>query len=185
MAKFCEKCGAPLKEGGQFCTGCGAKIEQPAQPVAEQKPVQNQPMQQPTQTYQQPSNPTPTYPQPKKSKGLLIAIIAIIAIVLVVVVVLFVFQGGMFGGGGSIVGTWEYEAYGMSMSYKFNSDKSLDIEYMGYTTNAGTWETNGNQLCIDYLGSYGSSDMCYDYSISGNQMTLSYEGIEAMKLTKV
>ena len=34
MAKFCENCGAPVKEGAKFCETCGAKIPVIAKPNA-------------------------------------------------------------------------------------------------------------------------------------------------------
>lgn len=33
MPKFCQYCGAPLKEGARFCTGCGHSVAQPSQPI--------------------------------------------------------------------------------------------------------------------------------------------------------
>lgn len=41
MAKFCQNCGSPIKEGAVFCFSCGAKLpekETPVAPVAEPEP---------------------------------------------------------------------------------------------------------------------------------------------------
>ena len=48
MAKFCVNCGAPLTEGAAFCIKCGATVpEAAAEPAAQPKFVQPQPVQQP------------------------------------------------------------------------------------------------------------------------------------------
>ena len=92
-------------------------------------------------------------------------------------------DGGDNGGSGYIdtelVGTWEYSAYEMTMSYIFKSDGSFDISYMGHTSETGTWSTSGDQLCLTYSG----SDAYYTYSISGNQLTLSSNAVSYTHLT--
>jgi len=180
MGKFCDKCGTELKEGAGFCSSCGATVVAAPIEPAQQQPVQPSPP--PPQEYGQ----TQTYAPAQKSKtGLIIALVLIIvAVVVIAVVLLFVFQGGLSGDESNLVGTWEYDTYGMSITYIFNSDKTLEIGSMGYTVEAGKWSVSGGKLCMDYLGSYSDTDICYDYSLSGNQLTLSYQGIEAMKLTK-
>ena len=182
MGIYCPKCGNEIKEGASFCAGCGTKIEQ--QPVAPEPSQQPSQSMVPEQQYGQTQAYAPM--QPKKSKtNLIIALVLIIvAVVVIAVVLLFVFQGGLSGDESNLVGTWEYTTYGMSVTYIFNSDGSLEIGSMGYTTEAGTWHISEGKLCMDYLGSYGGTDICYDYSLSGNQLTLSYQGIEVMKLTK-
>lgn len=199
MGICCPKCGNEIKEGAGFCSSCGATVVQPPVMPAEQTPVEQptptepEPLQVssdtlPDQQYGQTQAYVPPAQQSKKSKtGLIIALVLIIvAVVVIAIVLLFVFQGGLSGSEGDLVGSWKYDSgYGISMTYTFNSDKTLGIETMGYTVEAGTWSVSNGKLCLDYLSSYsGGTDICYDYSLSGNQLTLSYQGIEVMKLTK-
>ncbi len=78
---FCNKCGAPLKEGAKFCTRCGSPVavsapEQTAAPAAPVAPAWN--------SY----TAAPAAPAPKKGKkgglavGLLLAAVAVVAAVL-------------------------------------------------------------------------------------------------------
>ena len=99
MPKFCEYCGAPLKEGVRFCTSCGHSVTQSAQPSEQNTYNQNQynggsyAQQQPSHTQQPPyaQQPPqqayayggqPPYQQPKKKKGgcCLIALIVLLVI---------------------------------------------------------------------------------------------------------
>ena len=166
---ICSKCGAPFKEGEKFCTTCGTNLEAPVAPT--QSPV---------------PQPAPVYPPPvaTKSKTPLIIgiVVAVIAIVLVIVLVLMFTGGGLSGDESKLVGTWEYES--TSILYKFNGDKSLEVGYIGYTAKVGTWSIDGNKLCWDFSSSYTGTDICYDYTLSGNQLTLSYGGVDMMTLTK-
>lgn len=99
MSKFCEYCGAPLKEGVRFCTSCGHSVTQSAQPSEQTTYNQNQynggsyTQQQPSHTQQPPyaQQPPqqayayggqPPYQQPQKKKGgcCLIALIVLLVI---------------------------------------------------------------------------------------------------------
>jgi len=91
---------------------------------------------------------------------------------------------GIVGGDSQLYGTWDYTYSEYTMSYIFNSDGSFETSYEGFTSGTGTWSTSGNQLCFDYSSEYGGTDYCYDYLVSGNTLTFSYDGITAMTLTK-
>ena len=57
MAKFCSKCGAPLREGAGFCPACGHKVSDPVPaPVSE-----------PDNTAAPAPSPVPTEPVPQES----------------------------------------------------------------------------------------------------------------------
>lgn len=74
MAKFCEYCGAPLKEGAKFCSGCGHAVAAKPQPKPNPQP---QPSRQPK------AEPTVQAPKPKKKGGCgkVLLIVALIAVV--------------------------------------------------------------------------------------------------------
>jgi len=195
MAKFCEKCGAPLKEGAKFCTSCGAKLGEIDKAATEQKPEQTQTVQEPTQTYQS-ASATPAYSQPKKSKKLLFGIIgAIIAVVVIILLVLLVLQpGGIGGDEGKFVGTWEADVgFGTyTYTYVFNSDKSLELGVdMGGigsgTSTVGTWKVENGKLVltVDLIGSDLDAGS-YDYSFSNNDNTLTLKqgNVPYITLTK-
>ncbi len=76
MAKFCEYCGAPLKDGAKFCTGCGHAVAAKPQP-------QPQPNPQPQPSRQPEAEPTVQAPKPKKKGGCgkVLLIVALIAVV--------------------------------------------------------------------------------------------------------
>jgi len=186
MAKFCEKCGAPLKEGAKFCTSCGAKIEQHGQPMAEQEPIQTQPVQQPTQTSRVMST-TPTYPQPKKSKAPLLIGLIIAVVVVIVIAALLMQPGGIMAGGdeSKFIGTWEaevgYDPYVYTYTWVFNSDKTLewgmDMGGLGSSTaKIGTWKIESGKLAItvDLVG-HDLDTGSYDYSFSNSYNILSLE----------
>ena len=93
MAKFCKKCGSPLKEGVKFCTSCGAPINPTAngsgtQSVGQTPPtvqaVQPQPtIHQPPVTPQATTFSSATMPAKKPlNKALIGGIIAALVIVL-------------------------------------------------------------------------------------------------------
>jgi flagellar basal body-associated protein FliL len=72
MPKFCEYCGAPLREDSKFCHSCGHPVVQSAQPSQPRQP-QNTTNQQ-TYTQQPPQQAyayggQPPYQQPQKKKG--------------------------------------------------------------------------------------------------------------------
>lgn len=76
MAKFCEYCGAPLKDGAKFCTGCGHAVAAKPQP-------QPQPNPQPQAARQPKAEPTVQPPKPPKKGGcgkvlLIVALIAVL-----------------------------------------------------------------------------------------------------------
>ena len=103
MAKFCMNCGNPIDEGAAFCDNCGAKVDAPQENQPAQQPAQTyggsytQSPQQTQQQYIPASQPGQQYPQygnqqpPKKKKtgliiGLSIAgVIAVTAIVAIAV----------------------------------------------------------------------------------------------------
>lgn len=92
MSRFCNKCGAPLRDGIRFCTKCGAPITEAPQP-------------QPQPQYQPQSQPQPQYqPQPqaakKSGKGAVIGIVAgLVVIALGVTGWLGFREGGFLRGG--------------------------------------------------------------------------------------
>jgi len=177
----CTNCGAPLNEGVKFCQDCGADLSVPVAPPsapASQPATQPQPVPPPQQT------PAYTAPVTKKSKTPLIIgiVVAVIAIVIILVVVL-MFSGGLGGSASQLEGTWEYNIGGVSLLYKFNSDGSFEVG-SGTTVPAGNWNVDGDQLCFSYSSAIGGVDSCYTYSISNNQLTLSYQGNVWMTLTK-
>ena len=90
-----------------------------------------------------------------------------------------------YGGDSNIVGTWNYSvAEEFSLLYYFNADGSLQIGAMGVKSDAGHWYTENNYLCFEYGSSYDATDACYTYSISGNSLTLYYNGIATMTFNK-
>ncbi len=74
MSKFCEYCGAPLKEGARFCTSCGHPVPQASQPRQQQN----------TNTQQRGYASNPGAPAPTKKKGcgrkLLLIVLIVVAI---------------------------------------------------------------------------------------------------------
>ncbi len=185
MGKYCPSCGVKVKEGSKFCLSCGANLlteqsgVQDTQSSSAQVPQYQQPIQQ--QTY-------PTI-QPKKSnKGLIIAIIAIIAIV-VIIAIIFLLIGGTLGSDASkFIGTWEsYISGDYVADIKFNSDKSLEYGIYGYSLNVGTWNVQNNKLIlvITEIGTdLTSQEYDYEFSDGGNTLTLKYQGIDIITLTK-
>lgn len=144
MPKKCVKCGSTLPDGTKFCTSCGAKVI--GSPMA---PANDNSQMPPVQSYKNTSMP----PQPpKKSNKKLIAIILAIVIAVVVIVAVLVVVFGSGGGFGSdeskFVGTWEYSVMGMSVQYKFNSDKSLEVGTMGQLAKVGTWKVENGELVL-------------------------------------
>lgn len=80
MAKFCEYCGAPLKEGDKFCAGCGHHVAAPQQPNPQpQQRPESQQRPQPQPSRQPKAQPS----KPKKNGGrvkalLIVALIAVL-----------------------------------------------------------------------------------------------------------
>lgn len=203
MAKFCMKCGTPIPEGVNFCPNCGLSISQKQTPPVQQPPPtyqqpqqQTPPPQQPPPTYQQSPPPQQTYqqqtpppqqpyygqtqpyaPTPKKSHIKLI--IGIVAIVIAIVVILLVVFFVLGGSDDRFVGKWEQESVVGSIEWEFESDG--DFKLSG--TKAGTWEKDGDQLCIKYTD---SAKMCYDVKFKNNDKTLelSIAGITLITLNK-
>ncbi len=129
--------------------------------------------------------------QPKKSNMKLFGIIAaVIAVVVVIAVVLIMVlgSGGFDSDEENFVGTWEYSIMEMSVEYKFNSDNTLEIGSMGYTSEAGTWKVENGKLVLSMDSGMGQSIDAgtYDYNFSnnGNTLTLSMNGAEVMKFNK-
>ena len=94
MSKFCEYCGAPLKEGVRFCTSCGHSVTQSAQPSEQNTYNQNQYngrsyTQQPPQQAYAYGGPTPQ--PPKKKNGLMYVLIGLVVVVAIAVSALVVF----------------------------------------------------------------------------------------------
>ena len=185
MVRFCEECGAELKEGASFCAKCGATVAQaptPAQPT--QQPVQ--PTTPPIQDYGQ----TQAYPpmQPRKSKkGLIIALLAIVIIVVLVLAVFFLVIGTADG---RFVGQWEQDmGYGeMTMTWDFQSNGKLKVGTAGMMIEIGSWSVEGNKLCLEVSSTVsglpkGKSCVDFEFSNNGNTLTLTQAGIPQV-LTK-
>ena len=179
MPDYCPSCGSKVEKEHKFCLGCGAQLQ------SEEQQIPIQPQKQPTI---QGSNISSM--QPKKSnKILFISLIAIIALVIIVVLVVLLFTGG-----GVIdnrfVGEWEqYDGEFITIDWNFKNDGSLEIMSM----DLATWNVKGNQLCIDtnefwdqYMPEETFDEVCYDFefSDSGNTLTLSINGSEYSVLTK-
>ena len=90
MAKFCTKCGAPLKEGARFCVKCGAAQSAAAAPAAQQ-PAYQQPSQPAAQqpVYQQPLYQQTPQPKKKKSTGKIITSVICLLLSAVILVTCF------------------------------------------------------------------------------------------------
>lgn len=163
----CKICGANLKEGQKFCGVCGAKIEKHETSITQRTHVYNS---------------EPTKKDNKNNKRLIIGIIAIIIIAIAILIVMVILIGKDSVVNSSLVGTWEARDGGYL--YIFNADGTLSsgMAEIG-TIKIGTWNTNGNELCIefaieDFEDYFPSEIQCMSYSISddGNTMTWSYYG---------
>jgi len=192
MSKYCPKCGAEVTEGVKFCGSCGAKFE--GEPWTIPEPMPAAPIPPPPQQpqYVQP----PPQPQgyatmpPKKSNAKLIgALIAVIVAVIIIAVVVFLFLGGADS---RFVGTWEYEDpdTGMTFSYKFNGDGSLDVISGSDSLEIGKWSVSGDELCFELSqdnlwASSEQTNQCVKYSFSdgGTKLTLTSD-ISSTTLTK-
>jgi hypothetical protein len=172
MAKFCTKCGKPLKEGTKFCTECGEKIEASAKPAPAPAP---QPVQQPAPAY--------TPPPAKKSKtGLIIAIIAIIVAIVIIVLVVFFVLGGGGVSESTLVGAWDVETYGVSWGeWTFHQNGSLemvqDLGGLYQTTEWTTWSVSDGKLYFAESSGSGvpvETGMTIVTSNGGNSVTLKY-----------
>lgn len=183
MPKKCIKCGASLPDGTKFCTSCGAKvIDSPVPPSNEinQNQANDASQMPPVQSYQ--NTQMPQQP-PKKSNMKLIAIIlaVVVAVVVIVAVLIVVFGGAGIGSEESkFVGTWEYSVMGMSVQYKFNSDKSLEVGTMGQLAKVGTWKVENGKLVLSadsqMTGSVSAGTYDYSFSNNGNSLTLTMNG---------
>jgi len=95
-------------------------------------------------------------------------------------------EGSGSGSDVSLIGSWEYDMgyEDMTMIYEFVSDGTFNFGSGSEAYYAGTWSTNGDQLCFVYTGV--ETETCYTYSISGdgNQLTMTYMGV-SMVLTKI
>ena len=82
MNRFCEYCGAPLKEGAKFCSGCGHPVT--AKPQSQPQPnPQPQQRPQPQPPHQPKAEPKVQVEKPKKKGGcgkvlLIVALIAVL-----------------------------------------------------------------------------------------------------------
>jgi len=191
MSKYCPKCGAEVTEETKFCGSCGAKFEGEPWTIPEPMPAAPISPPPPQPQYVQP----PPQPQgyatmpPKKSNAKLIgALIAVIVAVIIIAVVVFLFLGGADS---RFVGTWEYEDLdaGMTFSYRFNGDESLDVISLGSDpVKIGTWSVSGDELCFELSQDWYSSELtnqCVKYSFSdgGTKLTLTSD-ISSITLTK-
>lgn len=145
-----------------------------AQVPVQQTPVQTpppvppqQPMEQ--QNFGQTQGYSPMQPR-KSNKKLIGALVAIIIVVVVVVILLLLLIGG---GDSRFVGRWEQVGSDGDIIWNFKSDGTLELITTIYgettTTNMGTWEVRGNQLCG---ASTGYSTSCINFAFSNNGKTL-------------
>jgi len=124
--------------------------------------------------------PLPPPPPPKKSMVLPIVIIAIVAIVVIAVVLFFVFSNSG-SNAASLYGTWDIDTMEIGTSITgaavttdvdgtitFNSDGTYTSDGApAYFSDSGTYTMSGNTITINSLE--------WDYSVSGNSLTLEYE----------
>jgi len=192
MPNFCPTCVAKVDEGYKFCVNCGAQLqtENNTEPIKSEEKDSAIPPQQPIskEGYTQPSQPI------KSKKFLLIALIAIIAITIIVAVVLILLTGGVIDN--RFVGEWgisdgEFD----TLNWFFESDGSVKIIGSGVDIDFATWSVKGSKLCLkmkenEILGEYIPEEfldeVCYnfEFSDSGNTVSLSLDGSENLVLTK-
>jgi len=119
-------------------------------------------------------------PGKKDNNRLIIGVIAIIAIVITILIIMVILIGGGFIAGNTLVRSWEAQDGGYL--HIFNSDGTLSLGMAGIgTIKIGTWSTNGNELCIEFVledfeDYFAYEIQCIPYLISddGNTMTWSY-----------
>ncbi len=185
MPNFCPSCGTKSEEGYKFCLSCGAKL-QPENIDDSNKPEEKvapaPPQQQPTAQ----ESVTPVVKPRKSNKALYYSLIAIIAVIIIIIVIVIMFSGGgLFNNiDNRFVGEWEQDDELMPISWNFKDDGSFEMMDLQF----GKWSVHGNQLCITPNSQWDdfSTEVCYnfEFSDSGNTVTLSIDGSETFVLIK-
>lgn len=168
MPNICPHCRAELIDESKFCSACGEKVEQ--QSEAEKT---SQPQQQDQNSRSEPA------PKIKKSnKKLIIGSLAIIIAVIIILLLIVFYQGGtnpFHSSDSRFIGEWEQNTIGNALLWKFNNDGTLDIE----SSNAGTWEVQDTQVCINNTVYY-----TYEFSNNGYTLLMKRAGENNIILTK-
>jgi hypothetical protein len=176
MANKCSNCGVDVKSDDKFCINCGRSLLNGViTPASMQQPV--------SQQYDSQTKYCSKTEAKKSKKGLIAAVISVIAFIIIIALLLMLFLGNN-ASYDEFIGSWNLSSPGDTdnqvgtLSFQANGD--LKAGYIGFEMKIGTWEVNGDELCIDSSigGSIftesvsGKQCMSYSFSDGGDTLTL-------------